>query len=170
VKLVFRTGDYSDFLVRSSILEAAGLHVHSDNAQSYSAMPELGLTDGYRLWVLDDDFDEAYEILKGEPFKPELPEIEEDKIHSCTACGSSSVVRYRSIVWLPVMWALGLLLAAPGGNMRKCQDCGHSYKTKGPALTRPLKIYFAYQLLLIALIFGAGYIWLPDFILPEFNH
>lgn len=64
MKLVFRTGDYTDFLVRSSLLAAAGMHTHSDNGQSYSVMPELGLTDGYRIWVLDEDYDDAYSLLK----------------------------------------------------------------------------------------------------------
>ena len=63
MKIVFRTGDYPDFLIRKSLLESAGLHVHSDNQESYSAMPEIGFTDGYRLWVPDDEFEEAVTLL-----------------------------------------------------------------------------------------------------------
>jgi len=63
MKIVFRTADYSDFLVRKSQLQAAGFDVFSDNEQSYGSMIELGLTDGYRLWVPDEDFDGAAELL-----------------------------------------------------------------------------------------------------------
>lgn len=63
MKLVFRTGDYSDFLVRKSQLEAAGHHVHSDNEQSYGSMIELGLTDGFRLWVIDEEYEAAVALL-----------------------------------------------------------------------------------------------------------
>ena len=66
MKIVYRTGDYTDFLVCRSKLDQAGLHVHSDNAESYAAMPELGLSDGYRIWVLDEDYDEAHFHLKGD--------------------------------------------------------------------------------------------------------
>lgn len=63
MKLVFRAGDYSEFLVTKSQLEQAGFHVFSDNAQSYSTIPELGLTDGYRLWIADDEYDKAIKLL-----------------------------------------------------------------------------------------------------------
>jgi len=63
MKIVFRTGDYPDFLIFRSLLAQAGLHVHSGNAESYTAMSTLGPTDGYHLWVPDDEFEDAVKLL-----------------------------------------------------------------------------------------------------------
>ena len=70
MKVIFQTSDYTDFLVRRSVLEQAGVPAHADGAESLVAMPELGFSEGYRIWVLDDDFDQAHSLLESNATEP----------------------------------------------------------------------------------------------------
>ena len=159
MKLLFRTSDYSDFLIRRSVLESAGLHVHADNFESYSAMPELGMSDGYRLWVLDDDYDQGLRLLDESAGESDLPgefiETDIDRIDSCPKCGSSDVIRYRKFSFELILWFIGMLVPGSGGGVRACRACEYKYEAEGAVLVRSYRV-----MVLLVMLLVAGLVWL----------
>ena len=125
-------------------------------------MPYLGFALGYRLWVPDQEFDEARTTLQEKVARAGDPLEDNDKIHCCPDCGSDQVVRYRSILWLPLLWLLDILYPAPGGNLRTCMHCGRNYKAKGPALTGPMQFLILLILFYIIMALVHGHFWLLD--------
>ncbi|WP_262689932.1 putative signal transducing protein [Kordiimonas aestuarii] len=139
MKILCESSDYTDILIKKSLLEQAGFLVHMDNFEAGSVMPHLALSLGFRLWVPGEEYEEALAVLR----EAEVPAVAGDTdaidpVDMCPSCGSQNVTRYRSPLWLPVLVILEILMPAPGGNRRKCRDCGHKYKTSGPELTGPL--------------------------------
>ena len=161
MKIIVETSDYSEALVKKALLDQAGFFVHMDNFEVGSAMPHLGYAVGYRLVVADSDFDDALSVLRDAEFEHGEPLAPPDRINECPKCGSEDVVQYRSKLWLFVHWFIGVLLPAPGGNLRTCMKCGHMYKTKGPALTVPLKALIALVLVFMLSIWMMGTLWEP---------
>jgi len=98
------------------------------------------MTVGYRLWVPAVEEDQAKDVL----LECSSPLEGYEAIEECPTCRSDTVLRYRSLWWLIVFGVIGPLLGVPFGNLRLCQQCGTRYKEKGPALTKPQKIYIFY--------------------------
>ncbi len=141
VRILFESSDYTDVLVKKALLDQEGFLVHLDNFEAGSIMPHLALSQGYRIWVADDEFEQALALLSDKPVVVTQP-VAEDQIDSCPKCDSENVARYRSPLWLPVFILLDFLIPGPQGNRRKCLSCGHIYKTSDPELTKPLVILF----------------------------
>jgi len=158
MKIIFETSDYSELLVKKALLDQVGFLVHLDNFEAGSVMPHLGFALGYRLWVPDFEADDACVLLSEAPGGAVSPLADEDKVFCCPECGSDEVVRYRSMLWLPVLYILNILYPAPGGNLRSCIKCGHKYKAKDPALTKPLIALIAFVIMLTLLGWAAYYI------------
>lgn len=64
MKIVYRTGDYTDALIKKGLLEQAGFLVQMGNQNFGSTEVALGMVDGFTLNVVDDDFDEVSALLK----------------------------------------------------------------------------------------------------------
>ncbi|WP_417460503.1 putative signal transducing protein [Kordiimonas sp.] len=141
MRILFESSDYTDVLVKKALLDQEGFLVHMDNFEAGSIMPHLALSQGYRLWVPDDEFQEALALLSPQATSG-ASVAPEDCIDTCPTCSSDRVVRYRAPIWLPVFVLLDFLIPSPHGNRRKCLGCGHIYKTSAPELTRPLVILF----------------------------
>jgi len=162
MKLIFRTGDYSDFLVRRSLLEQAGLHVHSDNFDSYSAMPELGLSDGYRLWIVDEEYDEAVSLLTKVNEDCRVGEGQAGEgtgdFIACPKCGSAQTVLYGAFSFVPLLWFFGFLIPAPIGNRRVCRSCGEKFKVERAAINGALTAIISITILVSVAVAIAVYI------------
>jgi hypothetical protein len=141
--------------VVKSAVEQAGFLVHLQDFHTATAMPYLTPGFGLKLMVADEDYHAAREML--ESIRAEHKEATADaaSIDECPTCGSGDVVRFRSVFWFPLLWVMGRLVAAPGGNMRHCRNCHTAYKTEGPAITRPMKTAIAVFILLVLLILPA---------------
>ena len=162
MKIIFETSDFGEALVKRARLEQEGFFVYMDNYYWGSAEPYMGMALGYKLWGVPVELEEARACLK-DPQNGSVFLLDEyDPINICLACASENVLRFRSAWWLIAHWMMGVMIASPGGNRRKCMDCDHKYKAKGPALTGPFKILIGFWLLFVALAYGAGYTWLPD--------
>jgi hypothetical protein len=153
MKIAFETSDFGEALVCRAKLEQAGYLVHMDNYNWGCAEPYLGMALGYRLWVPEGDKEEAVNILQEVTLQ--LPQYQPNDI--CPTCDSDNIVRFRSLIWLPVFWLLGVLVPAPSGNKRHCGNCGRTYKNKGPALTGPQKFLIFYILVWTTLTYGIIY-------------
>ncbi len=156
MKILYESSDYTDMLIKKSLLEQEGFLIHMDNFEAGSAMPHLALSLGFRLWVPDDQFDEALALLQAPVTLVDAAEGEsggaEDIIEKCPSCGSEDVTRYRTPLWLPLLVILEIFIPAPGGNRRKCRSCGHKYKTSGPELTGPLA-FLIVAVIVLSLLF-----------------
>jgi len=158
MKIIFETGDFGEALVKKAHLEQEGFFVYLDNYNWGNAEPYLGMALGYRLWGVSSELMEARDCLNS----PHIFASDEyDAIGVCRACGGENIVRYRVIWWLFLNWMMGIYLASPGGNRRKCMDCGHKFKAEGPAITGPFKALIAFGVLYVAVVLGAGYVWTP---------
>jgi len=153
MKIVYRTGDYTDFLVCRSKLEQAGFHVHSDNFESYSVMPYIGLNDGYRIWVADDEFDAAISLLSSSHgIAASDGEAATEEVNSCPQCGADGAIKYVSSVLMPILWIFGALLPPLGRSMLRCSKCGHRYETESQPYMRPYRVLVVIMVALLLLI------------------
>ncbi|SDE69646.1 DUF2007 domain-containing protein [Kordiimonas lacus] len=166
MKTLYETADYSEALVIKSLLEQAGFPAFIDNFNTLTAMPHLTAGLGLRVMVPDDDFTEAQQLLADVRAENAPAKATEDSIDTCPKCGSEDVARYTTIWLLPFLSAMNLLYPVPPGNRRVCGACGHRFKSKGPAIARPLKIAITVWVIVIMLIFAAGNVWTPNFELP----
>lgn len=166
MKTLYETADYSEALVVKGLIEQAGFLVYLSNFNAATAMPHLTPGLGLKVMVAEEDYDAALKVLQTARAANQPTKADVDSIDECPNCGSEHVVRFRSIIWLPVLWVMGLLYPVPGGNMRRCCECCTNYKAKGPAVTRPFKIAISVFLLYLMLVLFAGYIWQPDFGIP----
>lgn len=129
MQIIYETADYTEALIKKGMLEQAGFHVHMDNENAGSTMPYLGLAVGQRLWVPDSEAPQAKALVSDQTLDADLPS-NGDAIDECPNCGGWQVVRYRSLLWLPLFLVMDVLMAPVGGRHRQCLDCGCKYKNK----------------------------------------
>lgn len=174
MKIVYRTSDYPDVLIKTGLLEEAGFFVHVDNLNAVGSMPELGFTVGYSIMVPDEQVeparlyvremeDEVSSIVPENDEGPNVPE-QTDNIDTCPNCGHWEVVRHRSILWLPVFWLLGVMIPSYGGRHRKCLKCGHAYRLEGSDLNPLIKalVLFVIVTWLLVAFAPEGGNWRPS--------
>lgn len=152
MKSIYETSDYTDALIKKGMLEQAGFLVYVDNLNSGGVMPHMGIALGYIIQVPDSDAEEAAQFL-AVPYTSAKAPSSEENIDTCPQCGSTNIVRYRSILWLPLLWVLGILFPAAGGRHRRCADCGHSYKLPGSDLGTPFKLLIIFTLFWLLLAY-----------------
>jgi len=166
MKILFETSDFGEALVVRAKLEQAGFLVHLDNYNWGCAEPYMGMALGYRVWGAAIDHDEAKILIQPVSGVPE----DYDPLEACHSCKSDAVIRYRSLIWTLIFVLIHSYLLPPGGNKRRCIDCGHRYKEKGPAITGPMKIVLAIWIIFIAFVFATGNEWSPNIPLPVGAH
>lgn len=63
MKIVYRTSDYTDALIKKGIIEQAGYLVQMGNQNFGSTEVALGMVDGFTLNVVDDEVEEVTKLL-----------------------------------------------------------------------------------------------------------
>ncbi|WP_286828648.1 MULTISPECIES: putative signal transducing protein [Kordiimonas] len=161
MKTLYETVDYSEALVIKALLEQAGFLVYLDGMHTLAACPHWTVGLGLRLYVAQADFDPATHLLLEVRRENVFGLATEDSVDACPKCGWEDIVRYTSLLVLPILVALGLLLPVPNGNKRACNTCGHKYKTKGPAIAGPLKLVLFFWIVFFLTYFAyeVYYIW-----------
>lgn len=104
MKIVYRTGDYTDALIKKGLLEQAGFLVQMGNQNFGSTEVALGMVDGFTLNVVDDDFDEVSSLLA---------EVHRDSSDEqfFTACNGDGVEsNLKGIRWPKSLRGWGLLV------------------------------------------------------------
>lgn len=145
MKILLESSDYTDVLIKKALLEQEGFLVHMDNFEAGSVMPHLALSLGFRLWVPDEQHEEALAVLREAEVTAVAGNTDAvDAIDTCPACGSEDAVRYHSALWLLPLAMLQLFMPAPRGNRRKCLECGAKYKTSDPDIPGSLAFLFAF--------------------------
>jgi len=158
MQIIFETSDYTEALIKKGMLEQAGFSVHMDNENAGSAMPYLSMALGNRLWVPDGEAAQAKQLVSDQTLPDDLPQ-QGDAIDECPECGSGQVVRYRSILWLPVFAVLNVFMAPVGGRHRTCLDCGCKYKARHAQIGWPMR---ALMLVAIAYVLSIAFVWFSN--------
>lgn len=173
MKIVYRTSDYPDVLIKKGLLEEAGYLVHVDNLNAAASMPELGFTVGYSIFVPDEQVSSANAFLRDLEGEAKIEvsteaDPETNNIDTCPKCGHWNVVRHRSILWLPLLWILGLVMPSYGGRHRKCLECGYAYRIEGSDLNPLLKVLLVVVVVFVSYKLYSQYPWFHTSQVPLF--